>query len=251
MKFTYLLIDFFSVLVPFIFSFHPKIKFYKNWPAFFPAMVVTSVVFISWDMYFTRSAIWGFNNIYLTEIKVGNLPVEEVLFFLCIPYACVFTYACLNLLINKTVSKRTQLATSSILIAASVLIAVAFHRLSYTSYTFVLLATLLFTAQFILKVDWLSRFYVTYLFLLLPFLIVNGLLTGTGLHSPVVWYNPAHIMGPRILTIPVEDVFYGMNLILSNIMIYTALSARRFRRLKKQRKDDGHLQQLSYTNTNT
>ena len=232
MKYTYLLIDLFSVLVPFLFSFHPSLKFYKNWRSLFPAILLTGIAFIAWDMYFTHLKIWGFNPAYLTGTYIGNLPVEEVLFFLCIPYSCVFTYACLNVMIKKTLSKRIQLVISSVLIAGSVFMAIRFHSLSYTGYTFAVLAILSFVAQFILKANWLSRFYMTYLLLLLPFLIVNGLLTGTGLNSPVVWYNPLHIIGLRILTIPVEDIFYGMDLILLNVMIYSGLSSRFYVRRK-------------------
>jgi lycopene cyclase domain-containing protein len=226
MKYTYFLIDFFSVLVPFIFSFHPRLKFYKHWNALFPAVIATAIVFIVWDMYFTRLKIWGFNREYLTGIYIGNLPVEEVLFFLCIPYSCVFTYACLLVITAKRMSKFAQSIISSSLIVLSGFMVLYFHELSYTAYTFALLAILLVIAQYILKADWLSRFYVTYLLLLLPFLIVNGLLTGTGLAAPVVWYNHAAMVNLRILTIPFEDIFYGMNLILLNIIIYSLLGTR-------------------------
>lgn len=249
MKFTYLLIDLFSVLVPFIFSFHPSLKFYKHWAALFPAIILSGGIFIAWDMYFTHRKIWGFNAHYLTGIDIGNLPIEEIFFFLCIPYSCVFTYACLNVMIKRTLAKRTQLITSSLLIALSFFMAIRFHGLSYTAYTFALLAILLFAAQFILKANWLSRFYITYLLLLIPFVIVNGLLTGTGLSNPVVWYNSAHIIGVRILTIPVEDIFYGMDLILLNIMIYTGLSANLFRRRKSRLKAGNQSHHLTYTNT--
>jgi lycopene cyclase domain-containing protein len=232
MKFTYLLIDLFSVLVPFIFSFHSGIKFYKNWPSLFPAMILTGIAFISWDMYFTHLKIWGFNPDYLTGVYIGNLPIEEVFFFLCIPYSCMFTYVCLSVLIKKTLSKRGQLIITSSLIALAVFMSTRFHALSYTSFTFVVLAILLIVAQFILKAKWLSHFYTTYLVLLMPFLIVNGLLTGTCLANPVVWYNPSHIIGLRILTIPFEDIFYGMDLILLIVMIYSGINAKLHQRWK-------------------
>ncbi len=127
--------------------------------------------------------------------------------------------------------------------------AIWFHTAYYTCYTFAVLAILLFTTQFVLKASWLSKFYITYLLLLLPFLIVNGLLTGTGLENPVVWYNPAHIIGVHILTIPVEDVFYGMNLILLNVMIYTGLSTGFSLRLKNQRRAINSKRHLTYANT--
>ncbi|WP_461452663.1 lycopene cyclase domain-containing protein [Mucilaginibacter sp.] len=226
MKFTYLLIDLFSVLVPFIFSFHPRLKFYKHWPALFPAMIISAIFFIVWDIYFTYLKIWGFNPDYLTGIHIGNLPIEEILFFLCIPYSCVFTYACLDVIIKTKTSKQSQLIISSLLLAVSVFMVIKFHTNHYTASTFALLIVLLIIIQYILKADWLYRFYITYLFLLLPFLIVNGLLTGTGLKTPVVWYNHADIINLRILTIPFEDIFYGMDLILLNVTIYSLLSAK-------------------------
>ncbi|MBB3058434.1 lycopene cyclase domain-containing protein [Mucilaginibacter gotjawali] len=223
MKFTYLLVDFFTVLIPFVFSFHPQIKFYKHWPALFPAMIVTGIIFIAWDMYFTQLKIWGFNPDYLTGVYMGSLPVEEVLFFFCIPYSCIFTYACFNVLFKKRLSERATLFISTVLIVLSAFMVILFSAHFYTVYTFASLAILLFTAQYILKVTWLSVFYITYLALLLPFFIVNGLLTGTGLQAPVVWYNPAQIINLRMLTIPFEDIFYGMDLILLNMIIYTFL----------------------------
>jgi lycopene cyclase domain-containing protein len=54
---------------------------------------------------------------------------------------------------------------------------------------------------------------------MLPFLMVNGVLTGSLIDAPIVWYNDAENLGIRIFTIPVEDVFYGMGLVLLNILL--------------------------------
>jgi hypothetical protein len=57
--------------------------------------------------------------------------------------------------------------------------------------------------------------------------VVNGVLTGTGLEQAVVWYSEQEILGVRILTIPIEDVFYGMLMIGLTISCYeTVLSWR-------------------------
>jgi len=76
------------------------------------------------------------------------------------------------------------------------------------------------TLQWGLKVKWLSRFYFSFLLLLLPFYLVNGILTGMWLNEPIVLYNNLENMNIRWNTIPLEDVFYAMLLLLTNIGLY-------------------------------
>jgi lycopene cyclase domain-containing protein len=226
-KYTYLLIDFFTIVVPFIFSFHPKLQFHRTWKSFFPAVAITGIIFILWDIYFTHLGVWGFNPTYIVGLKIGNLPIEEVFFFLCIPYSCVFTYHCLNRLIKLKMGKNTTTVVTLGLIIFGFIAGCLYFGKFYTSVTAFGLSMLLLIGKYLLKVDWLGKFYLVYLVLLIPFCIVNGLLTGTGLAAPVVWYNPTEIIGPRILTIPIEDVFYGMDLILLNLFIYLGLERKR------------------------
>nr|WP_294793449.1 lycopene cyclase domain-containing protein [uncultured Mucilaginibacter sp.] len=218
-QYTYLLIDVLSVLVPLLVSFHPGSGLYKKWYALLPAIGITTLCYVLWDSWFTHMGVWGFNKTYLTGIFIGNLPLEELLFFICIPYACVFTFDCLSRVIRPTVSKGFLQYINYSLIGCLVILAAVFYTHYYTASAFALLAVLIAVAQY-KKLQWLAQFYVVYVILLIPFLIVNGLLTGTGLDAPVVWYNADHIMGPRILTIPVEDIFYGMGLVLINTWLY-------------------------------
>jgi lycopene cyclase domain-containing protein len=243
-RFTYLLIDLCALLVPLLFSFHPKLKFYKHWTALFSAIILTAILFVPFDMYFTKIKVWGFNPAYVSGYDAGNLPLEELLFFLCIPYSCVFTYHCLSALSKELPSKTTAIFTGLLIGICALLIAV-FRNHAYTLFAFALLAILLFIAQFIARVNWLTKFYYTYAVLLLPFLIVNGLLTGTGLKEPIVWYNNTENMNLRIWTIPIEDIFYGMSMVLLNLLIYKKLHQSIYKRIKSTRimlrADAGHL----------
>lgn len=223
MKYAYLLVDLCSIAVPFAFSFEKKLQFYKNWKALFPALFMVAVLFLVWDGIFTAQGVWGFNEKYITGIKLFNLPLEEILFFTCIPYACVFSYEVLNHFVKQDVLGKYARHGATIL--AYVLIAMAF-KYSDRAYTFwISLFTFLFLLVHLvlLKKEYWSRLVFTYLIILVPFFITNGILTGTGLAEPVVWYNNAENLGIRMLTIPVEDTIYGFLLIGLNITIYESL----------------------------
>lgn len=218
---TYLLIDIGAFIVPFIFSFHPKIKFYKVWRSYWPANLLITIIFLAWDILYTKMGVWGFNDKYTLGVKLFNLPIEEVLFFICIPYSSVFTYYCFSLFYPKLKSISFGLV-SFILTLGLIVTGFVFISKLYTSVTFLLLALVIIDLAFIQNVKWLSTFYFMYLVILLPFFIVNGILTGTGLDEPIVWYNNLENMGVRILTIPFEDIFYGMLLLLFNVSAFEA-----------------------------
>lgn len=218
-KFIYLIINLGAFIVPFLFSFHKKIRFYKEWKSFFPALLITAILFVAWDCLYTFLGVWGFNNRYLTGFFIFNLPVEEVLFFICIPYSSIFTYYCFTRF--KLNSQFIPARWVSALITGLLLVmAIIYLNRLYTVATFISLSALIAGVSYYKRKLWLNDFYLMYVVILIPFFIVNGLLTGTGIDEPVVWYNNAENMGLRALTIPFEDFFYGMLLLLLNTLLF-------------------------------
>lgn len=226
MNTLYLTINISSVIVPFLFSFHPKIQFYKKFNSFFFAILLVLIIFIPWDILFTHLGVWGFNSTYVLGINFFNLPIEEILFFLCIPYACVFTYHCFNKFMLLDRFLKVENLISLIIVGVLLVLAALNYKRLYTSVTFLALASFILALKYIFRVSWLHKFYFSYLILLIPFIIVNGLLTGTGLNEPIVWYNNNENMGIRILSIPFEDIFYGMFLLMLTVSLYEHLSVK-------------------------
>ena len=224
MKSLYFFVDFFTVIVPLIFSFHPKIKFYKTGKQFAIAAISVGILFITWDSIFTKLGVWDFNPRYVSGIYFLNLPIEEILFFICIPFSCVFTFYCLDKFYNLAWNRNTEnifcIVFSTLLLITGFLF---LHKL-YTSVTFISTAIVCLLLQFVFKIDWFGKAISVYALLLVPFLVVNGILTGTGLEEPVVSYNKIENLNIRVFTIPLEDVFYGFELFVLNLFIYLKLS---------------------------
>ncbi len=217
---NYLILDLLALLPTFLLSFHKKIEFYKKWRALFPAIFLTAVLFISWDIIFTAKAVWGFNREQICGRYFFNLPIEELLFFFVVPYSSVFTYEVINDVKLNSLRLWMSKSLSILVIILMAIFAFSFNNRLYTFYVCLLTAILVIFFEFILKFSWMSRFYMAFAILLVPFTIMNGLLTSSLMGSVVVWYNPAHIMGLRLYSIPVEDVFYGLSLILINVALY-------------------------------
>lgn len=228
MKFLYLLLNIGSISIPFLFSFHPKLKLYKRWKSLFLAIGITTTFYIIWDIIFTKIGVWGFNPDYYIGYTLFNLPIEEWLFFICIPYACVFThYALLHYFPNWSIKATTTRVLSLFLIFVLAVLCIYNIDKLYTSINALVAIIVLY---FSLKnhIVILQRFYLTFLVMLIPFFLVNGVLTGSFIANEVVWYNNTENLGIRLFTIPIEDSIYAFSLILSNLALTTYFQDRLF-----------------------
>lgn len=221
MQYTYLIIDIGCILIPFLCSFYKKHAFYKEWKYFFISCLGVGIFFLIWDEIFTKLGFWGFNPTYLTGVYLGHLPLEEILFFICIPYACSFTYFAFQYLLPNKSNHSKIIKLNTFLGLFLLGLSILNYDKWYTFLTFLLLGLFLLY----LKKQQINLFYyyLTFVTILPFFFLSNGILTGSFLESPIVWYNDAENLGIRMFTIPVEDTFYGMLLIFGNIYFHQTL----------------------------
>lgn len=231
--YTYFVILAVAIAGPLLLSFDKKVAFYKKWKFLFPAMLLPALFFLVWDEIKTRNGVWSFSEAHTIGNKLFSLPVEEVLFFFIVPYCCVFVYECVRAYFPSVISRKWGSGAFMILGAGFFVIAVFSYGKDYTFYTALFNAAFI-TLLFLMK-EWFksfdpSSFLISYAVIVIPFLIVNGFLTAI----PVVSYNNAENFGFRIFSflpwpmqnIPVEDIFYGMLLILMNVVFYEKLKSR-------------------------
>lgn len=212
----YLLLNVIAISVPLLLSFDKKVHFHTHWKYFFPAMFLTLVIFITWDVIFTGHGVWGFNERYHADRTLFGLPMEEYFFFISVPYASIFSLYVMEAYFPGLRMNTKQVRWITILLVSSLLVlGIIYLGRVYTSVNFIFTAGLIGLVYFSRK-NLLSRFYIGYLVILVPFLIINGILTGSFIREQVVWYNDQENLGIRLGTIPFEDIFYGMSLILLN-----------------------------------
>ena len=182
------------------------------------AIVIPAIPFLLWDAIVT-GAHWNFNLLYVSGIKIVNLPIEEILFFITVPFACLFTW---EMIIRRAKEKQMDLRGLRLLLYLALPAGIYFFSIGkqYTGLTlsFIFLANLV--DQF-LKTNLLFdlRFYFYLLLIVIFTLIFNGYLTW----RPVVTYGVEYQLDFRIITIPVEDFFYGISLLWMNTSLYNFL----------------------------
>ena len=216
MSLTYLLINLAIISVPLWYTPDKRVGYYRRLPAVSFSILVVGSCYLLWDILVTARGEWSFNSRYLTGIEILKLPLEEILFFITVPYSCLFIY---EVVLYATKNSRFKIP-NGIVIAVIVLLtaaSIAFHRQGYTmkalaSSAVFLAAALLFDRSLIRSKQywlWLAVCYI-------PFMIFNSVLTAL----PVVEYNSAAIWGFRLGTIPVEDFFYNYSMLSFYLLFY-------------------------------
>lgn len=220
---VYLIINILIIIFPLIFSFEKKIFFFRKLPDLFISVTAVGAVFLLWDSVAVKRGDWSFNPEYVTVLPFINLPFEELLFFITVPYSILFIYECVLLY-----SRNNQAAVNhNFLILPTILFALTGLLFYEKNYTFTVLmyasALLLIIIVFRLNFILYKSFYLTVLISFIPFLAVNYFLTSL----PVVIYNSSEITGVKFISIPAEDFLYSTSMIASWIAVYRLSKERR------------------------
>lgn len=202
---------------PFALSFDDKVHFVTHWPATFAALALTGVLYLFWDALVVRRGDWSFNPTYTGDFRLFYLPVGELLFFVAVPYACLFMFEVIRAYVPGvdlwTVHPTTLYAGALVFVAA----AWVFRHLGYTLLSLasvaIFLSTLALTHP---SLAGRSEFWLWFGFCFVAFGIVNGLYTAL----PTINYNPCAIWGLRLGTIPLEDFFYNLSYLGLTLCFY-------------------------------
>lgn len=220
---TYLLINILIILFPLVLSFDKNLKFYRNVKYVLASILIVSSAYIVWDIIATNRGDWAFSEQHLLGIYFYVLPLEEILFFITVPYSCIFIYETIKFYINEKVypiKKNIFL----IPVISFIVLALVFNKQAYT------FTVLLYSAAFFLlgvltnsKLLTSKIFWISILICFVPFFTVNYFLTSI----PVVTYNDTAFSAIRVITIPLEDFLYSFSMVSLWILFYEFFRAKK------------------------
>jgi lycopene cyclase domain-containing protein len=222
--YTYLTINILSISIPLLLSFEKSLYFFKDWKYVFKAIFFTSVFFLIWDYYFTVKGIWSFNPEYISGLYLAKMPVEEWLFFICIPFACLFIYRNVQKYFSFLDYFKGYNYITAFLALFSLLMVILHHDKLYTVVNFSVLFVIL-SIFWLTNPKYMGAFYGMFVIHLIPFFIVNGFLTGL----PVVTYDNSENLALRIGSIPFEDIFYSLSMMLMNVSLFEFFKRRKYK----------------------
>lgn len=211
-----------SLAFPLLLSFDRKVAFWRRWPRALAAAAIAAPAFLAWDAWAAARGDWGFAPERVWPARLFGLPLEEILFFALVPFCCLFVRACLDAWFpdRRFALRRRWPLLAALLFALAA--AAAWPR-GYTATLCILAAAAcLLAAGPGLRALSSRNFWLTQALCLVPFLAVNGVLTAL----PVVVYAPSAILGPRLGSIPVEDLLYSLVLVGAGQALFAALGRR-------------------------
>ena len=123
MKAEYLLFNIVIFIGPFFLGLLKPFLF-KHWSEALFSILIIMIPYIIWDAIVTGMH-WMFNSNYILGIYIAKLPLEEWLFFVTVPFACLFTW--------EMIIRRIEMNIVS-----------ALKYIRYTLYAFPLLGVIIF-----------------------------------------------------------------------------------------------------------
>ena len=67
------------------------VRVYARWRRLLLTLVPVVAVFTVWDVLAIRAGHWSYAPRQMSGVRLGNLPLEELLFFLVVPVCAVLT----------------------------------------------------------------------------------------------------------------------------------------------------------------
>lgn len=225
MNYTFLILNFFIVLIPFALMLDRKVKNtadIKN--TLLPSLIVM-FVFSEVAVFLTGLKAWNFNQIYLVGSSYRGLPLEAYLFLFSFSFAGLGIYNYLNIKFPKNELQKYSLTFSNLMMGICIAFLFFGYTKWYTAITFAFLILLLFGVEYINKLRFMYKFYRAFVVMLIPFYIIYGIIC----NLPIIVYDIKQNIRFSLFKIPFENYFFMMATLLLGVYLMETLKSRKKR----------------------
>lgn len=222
-EFTYYIFNLLVFLPVLILSFLTDVKPHRHIRGLLAGYLLVSLPFILWDIWAVSAGHWGFNDRYVTGPYLFNVPVEEYLFFLTVPFALIYVWGVIKkFVVDRSMAGIVPLLLFGTAAGVSVWMLINYWSNGYTRSAAIatLIAVLVAVVS---RIAYTWRFWTFQLVLLGLFLVFNSFLT----MLPIITYGPDAIIGFRIGDIPIEDFFFNFAFANLFLIVYTTIDQPR------------------------
>lgn len=201
---TYYLLNLAIIAPVLILSFTTNVKPHRHIKGLLAGYLFVSLPFLVWDFWSVDRGVWAFNSEYITGPYIWGLPLEEILFFITVPFAMVYVWGVVKKYVGDIgIPAIFPLIALGALAAGSVWSLIYYWDNAYTR-TVAIAALIMIIIALGTRLTFTLRFWVYQLLILGLFLIFNSILT----MLPIVTYSPDAIIGFKFGDIPIEDFLY-------------------------------------------
>ncbi len=201
-----------------------RLNVYSSVKYMFPAIAFSAAILIMIDLQFAKLAVWSYHPKYVLGINLLDLPVEEWLFYIVVPFLGIFIYEFVKQQFSRFEYPNFSLLLSFIVLVLVGITSYSSHSKTYPFFLFFLITIYLgytiFRNRF--KTHY-TKFYLSYILLLVPFILIEKVLIGL----PIIEYNDVYFLGAQLFSVPIENFASLFLLHIITITVYEYLKERR------------------------
>lgn len=195
-----------------IISFLTPFRKFRNFRPLALSIITVAPFFIVWDHFAVIYGTWEFNRAMVLNLFVFKLPLEEILFFIVVPFSTIII---MEILIPFSEKRFKIKYVYNIMILLSVIfIITGLFNLdkSYTSVVcFFASGSMIIAVASKAKIVERFTFWLYILISYIPFIIFDHIMVTL----PIFVYGRGAIVGIRIFSIPIEEYLYVFTMLFS------------------------------------
>jgi hypothetical protein len=220
---TFLFLNLFLILIPFVLALDKKVYVFENIRSIIIPSLIVLVIFSEIAVFLTGLSAWNFNPAYLVGINYRGLPLEQYLFIFTFSFAGLGIYNYLNSKFPKNDLQKYSLALSHALIGVCVAMLFFAYTKWYPAITFSFLMLLLIGVEYFNTLRFMYKFYRAFIIALIPFYICFGIIC----NLPITTYETSENLGFNLFKIPLENHFFMMGMLLLGVYLLEGFKSRK------------------------